>query len=92
MGYNNLGNVGAKLIAEAIYTGGGGNNNGEQKLEREKLEGDAQQQHQQQHRHHHHPSLSVLDLGFNNIGNEGAKALAAGVAVSASLTKLDVRL
>jgi len=73
-----LGNVGAKLIAEAMRTGGGGGNNGEQKLEeRQKLKGNSQQYRQ------HHPSLSVLDLGFNNIGNEGCTSLAQ-LAVSSN--------
>ena len=73
MGYNNLGNVGAKLIAEAIHIGGG---NG--KKSSQKLEGDSQKQQRQ-----HHPSLSVLDLGFNNIGNEGCTSL-ANLAVSSN--------
>ena len=36
--------------------------------------------------------VQELDLKFNDIGPDGAKAIAALCAVSASLTRLDVRL
>jgi len=89
LGYNNLGNVGAKLIAEAICTGGGScvGNGGKEK---QMLKGDSQhQQQQQQQQHKHHPSLSVLDLGFNNIGNEGCTSLAQlAVASNSQLSTL----
>ena len=88
LGYNNLGNVGANLIAEAIHVGGGlimrrsGSVGG----------GDSQSQQlplQQQQQYRHHPSLSVLDLGFNNVGDEGCTSLAnLAVARNPSLATL----
>jgi len=84
LGYNNLGNVGANLIASAIQCGGdvGGLKREELELESSEKKQDeeltpANQHPQQQQRpHHHHPSLSVLDLGFNNISDEGCTSLA----------------
>ncbi len=104
LGYNNLGNVGANLIALAIQYGGVGNSsdgfgakneNGDMikdyigrsndeddskrwkdstKMMIDQKIGDGSDDYSQ---HHHHPSLSVLDLGFNNISDEGFASLAA---------------
>ena len=61
-----MGNVGANLIANAIHSFGGSPH-----------QSASPQQQQQHNRHHqHHPSLSVLDLGFNNISDEGCTSLA----------------
>ena len=111
LGYNNLGNVGANLIASAIHYGGGGgdknqcndvdvdfaggSSNGDDDsksgkdsasmmVDRRKRDEDddrSRSQHHHHHHHHHHPSLSVLDLGFNNISDEGCASLAT-LAVS----------
>jgi Ran GTPase-activating protein (RanGAP) involved in mRNA processing and transport len=78
LAYNNLGNIGANMIAEAIHIGcssGGGSGEGGNVGESSQND-NHQQQRQPQHHHHHHPSLSVLDLGFNNIGDEGCTSLA----------------
>ena len=43
----------------------------------------------QNRRYHHHPSLSVLDLGFNNVGDEGCLSLASlAVAHNPTLSTL----
>ena len=87
--------MGANLIAEAIQIGGGlvtrrnsvgdGESSSRQILS-EQLQSNQQQQQQQ---YRHHPSLSVLDLGFNNIGDEGCTALAnLAVARNPSLATL----
>lgn len=80
LGYNHLGDVGAKLIASAIRCGGDGGSNAlapiEAKPDEELISRDPQGQHGKP-KHRHHPSLSVLDLGFNNIGDEGCTSLAA---------------
>lgn len=105
LGYNNLGNAGANLIAEAIHVGGGlmirqssvgGSSNsvdvgvgsgGSLSDCRQQQQLPVQQQQQQQYRHH--PSLSVLDLGFNNISDEGCTSLAnLAVARNPSLATL----
>ena len=124
LGYNNLGNAGATLIASAIQCGGGfvggrddkdendvdvdddgtaNGNNGDDDSKSGKDstsmiidikkgddgdEDDAKDDDgsggRRSHRPHrrdrrrliHHPSLSVLDLGFNNIGDDGCASLA----------------
>ena len=50
---------------------------------------DGHGQTQQQQKYKHHPSLTVLDLGFNNIGNEGCTSLATlAVARNPALSTL----
>ncbi|KAL9190547.1 hypothetical protein ACHAXT_000253 [Thalassiosira profunda] len=100
LGYNNLGNVGANLIASAIQCGGerdGRELDGSERTEEEKKAHSQQQLLSRQGKtlpdgspqHRHHPSLSVLDLGFNNIGDEGCASLAArAVARNPTLTTL----
>lgn len=84
LGYNNLGNVGANLIAEAIHIGGG-----LMMMRRNDGGGDRGGGDPQQQQYHHHPSLSVLDLGFNNVGDEGCASLAnLAVARNPSLATL----
>lgn len=84
LGYNNLGNVGANLIAEAIHIGGG-----LMMMRRNDGGGDRGGGDPQQQQYHHHPSLSVLDLGFNNVGDEGCTSLAnLAVARNPSLATL----
>jgi len=79
LGYNNLGDIGANLIASAIQCGGHHGLKRNQSSEKKQEEEFALQNLQQKRppRHRHHPSLSVLDLGFNNIGDEGCTSLAA---------------
>eukprot|EP01082_Thalassiosira_pseudonana_P011730 g10851.t1 g10851 contig4:2700672-2704491(-) len=84
LSYNNLGNLGANLIASAIKCGGG------VREDANEVSGvgvtEPQQQQQQQH---HHPSLSVLDLGFNNVGDSGCSSLASlAVARNPALSTL----
>jgi len=86
LGYNNLGNVGANLIASAIQCGS--DRKGKQSTEKEPKSEPTRRQPQRQ-RHRHHSSLSVLDLGFNNIGDEGCTSLATlAVARNPSLSTL----
>lgn len=83
--------MGANLIAEAIHVGGGlimrrssGVDDGAGGLECQK-----QLPLQQQQQYRHHPSLSVLDMGFNNVGDEGCTSLAnLAVARNPSLATL----
>lgn len=50
---------------------------------------DGHGQTQQQRKYKHHPSLTVLDLGFNNIGDEGCTSLATlAVARNPALSTL----
>ncbi|KAL7467496.1 hypothetical protein ACHAXS_007736 [Conticribra weissflogii] len=75
LGYNNLGDAGTSLIASAIHFGVGGFG----ETDCVKLEKNAESNCKgvdTYHRRQHHPSLSVLDLGFNNIGDEGCSSLA----------------
>lgn len=99
LGYNNLGNAGADLIASAIHHFGRGGETGGGLGGADRDDGSAPQcrgggshhdrQRQQQQRRddhrRHHPSLKVLDLGFNNIGDEGCTSLAR-LAVSGNPT------
>ena len=106
LGYNNLGNVGANLIALAIQYGGvcncsggfGATKNENYSMVKDytcSSNSDENDSKSWKHpmtmmidqktgdssddrsHHHHHPSLSVLDLGFNNISDEGCASLAA---------------
>jgi len=99
LGYNNLGNISANLIASAIHCGGGSTSiigvgclKGEEMMESSKEDQDDNDGHgqtQQQRKYKHHPSLTVLDLGFNNIGDEGCTLLATlAVAHNPALSTL----
>eukprot|EP00578_Thalassiosira_sp_NH16_P025697 CAMPEP_0181083236 /NCGR_PEP_ID=MMETSP1071-20121207/4052_1 /TAXON_ID=35127 /ORGANISM="Thalassiosira sp., Strain NH16" /LENGTH=202 /DNA_ID=CAMNT_0023164885 /DNA_START=36 /DNA_END=641 /DNA_ORIENTATION=+ len=110
LGYNNLGDVGADLIASAIHNGGADDNcgiagassatsagsrgspdtfeaeekkRGSERMPEPRQHPQLRRRQQRQHRNHrggsgsHHPSLSVLDLGFNNIGDDGCASLAS---------------
>lgn len=86
LSYNNLGNIGTNLIASAIKCGGGLINSDENS-QRCAVSDDSNNHlgseswqcvplaRNRQYRHH--PSLSVLDLGFNNVGDEGCLSLAS---------------
>mmetsp|Transcript_9703 Transcript_9703/g.20209 ORF Transcript_9703/g.20209 Transcript_9703/m.20209 type:complete len:1276 (-) Transcript_9703:169-3996(-) len=84
LGYNNLGDTGTSLIASAINFGG----DGFEETDKVKL-GESDESKckgaDSFHRRQHHPSLSVLDLGFNNIGDRGCFSLAT-LAVSRNST------
>jgi Ran GTPase-activating protein (RanGAP) involved in mRNA processing and transport len=86
LSYNNLGNIGTNLIASAIKCGGGLISSNESSLNFAVLDdGDKHSQGNetchspivQNRQYQHHPSLSVLDLGFNNVGDEGCLSLAS---------------
>ena len=88
LGYNNLGDIGASLIASAINGGKGAI---EDDTAQSFKSGDAHYQEYEKYRqhHHHHPSLSVLDLGFNNVGDIGCSSLATlAVARNPALSTL----
>ena len=109
LGYNNLGDSGADLIASAIYCGGRGSDSDDGESSSTMMvvaasgdigsssapqcSGDdgrrhhnrCQRQETPRHDDRHHPSLKVLDLGFNNIGDEGCASLAR-LAVSCNPT------
>ncbi|EJK47943.1 hypothetical protein THAOC_33304, partial [Thalassiosira oceanica] len=87
LGYNNLGDVGVGVIAQAIRNGGGGPREEVpaatvrtgiwSRLSQTPRASPSEPPRQPCH----HPSLSVLDLGFNNVGDAGCASL-AGNAVS----------
>ena len=100
LGYNNLGDAGADLIASAIHhfgrvgeTGGGSGLGGADRDDGSAPQCRGGSHHDRQSRQqrrpddhrHHHPSLKVLDLGFNNIGDGGCTSLAR-LAVSGNPT------
>ncbi|KAL7550044.1 hypothetical protein ACHAWF_013282 [Thalassiosira exigua] len=80
LGYNNLGDVGANLIASAIHSGGNGESGTTTEFKGESVGEQHDDCHRQRphrrQRRRHHPSLSVLDLGFNNISDTGCASLA----------------
>lgn len=87
LGYNNLGDVGVGVIADAIRNGGGGPSEEVPKTATRtgiwsRLSSTPRASPTEPPRQpRHHPSLTVLDLGFNNVGDAGCASL-AGDAVS----------
>lgn len=96
LSYNNLGNIGTNLIASAIKCGGGLITPFASSVNCAVLDDnishatkEAHGQFVQNRQYKHHPSLSVLDLGFNNVGDEGCLSLASlAVAQNPTLTTL----
>lgn len=80
LSYNNLGNIGTNLIASAIKCGGGLIKSDESTFLDETENAHENASHSslgRNRQYQHHPSLSVLDLGFNNVGDEGCLSLAS---------------
>ena len=97
LSYNNLGNIGTNLIASAIKCGGGLITPCGSSLNCAVLDDNGSHTTKEAHgpqivqnrQYKHHPSLSVLDLGFNNVGDEGCLSLASlAVAQNPTLTTL----